>query len=162
MSGTPMRPTLSFMLSRPHHILSLSFGAGLAPAWPGTVGAVVAFPLYWAMMPLGLLFQTVLLAVMFAAGVIAANATGRALGEPDHGSIVWDETFGMAAVLVFVPQGAIWWIAAFIMFRFFDIAKPWPISIADDRTHDGWGVMLDDALAAVAAVLVLRLAGLLF
>lgn len=155
------RPSLRFMLSRPHHALSLSFGAGLVPVAPGTVGALVGFPLFWALQQAAPAERAVLYAALFLVGTWACHLTGRALGFHDHPAIVWDETLAMSFVLEFTPAGYGWWAGAFLLFRLFDIVKPWPANLPDRKGNSGLSAMLDDALAglyAVLAILILRFA----
>lgn len=96
------------------------------------------------------------LALAFAVGCRVCDEAGRALGVVDHGGIVWDEIVAFAAVLMCVPHTWTTWVAAFVAFRFFDILKPWPIRIADAKLKNGFGIMFDDALAAIYAVLLMR------
>ena len=153
------------MWRQPAHIIALGAGAGLAPAAPGTVGTLLAFPLYWLLAAMST--STMALAVLGAAfvlGVWACGATGRALGVADHGAMVWDEIVAFAVVLVFTPPEWHWQLGAFLLFRFFDIVKPPPIRYFDRRLKNGFGVMFDDLLAAGYTLLVLavgqRLLGL--
>src|SRR5207245_9102288 len=95
-------------------------------------------------------------AVMFIGGIWLCEKTGRALGAADDGGIVWDEITAFLLVLRFVPQSFGWFIAAFIVFRVFDILKPFPIAYFDRRIHNGFGVMLDDLLAAAYTLLVIK------
>lgn len=99
--------------------------------------------------------QLVLLALLFVLGVVCSHITGKAVGEPDHGGIVIDEIVCFAIVLVFVPVTPLWWSAAFLAFRFFDILKIWPASWIDKAFKNGFGVMLDDLVAALFSVGVL-------
>ena len=144
------------MWRQPAHIIALGAGAGLAPAAPGTVGTLLAFPLYWLLAAFAT--STVALALLGAAfllGIWACGATGRALGVADHGAMVWDEIVAFAVVLVFTPPGWQWQLGAFLLFRFFDIVKPPPIRYFDRRLKNGFGVMFDDLLAAGYTLLVL-------
>jgi phosphatidylglycerophosphatase A len=144
------------MWRQPAHIIALGAGAGLAPAAPGTVGTLLAFPLYWLLAAFSA--STMALAFLGAAfllGVWACGATGRALGVADHGAMVWDEIVAFAVVLVFTPPGWQWQLGAFLLFRFFDIVKPPPIRYFDRRLKNGFGVMFDDLLAAGYTLLVL-------
>lgn len=151
-----MRPTLRLLLSHPAHFISLGFGAGLSPRAPGTVGTLVAWLLYPLLRaPISDLVFLSLLTSFFVAGVIAADRTGRALGVSDHGAIVWDEIVAFWLVLFFAPAGLTWQAVAFVLFRFFDIVKPQPIRLADNRVKGGFGVMLDDLIAAGYAILAL-------
>ena len=149
------------LLKQPGCALALSFGAGLSPWAPGTIGALVAFPLCAVLRLAPPLVIAVTLVVFLVVGCMACGKACRVLGEQDHGSIVWDETFGMLLVLLCVPFSPWWWLLAFAAFRFFDIVKPWPIRLADVYTGGGIAVMLDDVLAAIYAIAVLWLAEIL-
>lgn len=151
MSG-PVTPTFRFLISRPQHLVSLSLGAGLSPVWPGTVGSVLGFGLYWPIQACGPVERAALYLVLFAVGAWCSNATGRALGAQDHRSIVWDETVGMSLVLEFIPASLQSWVVGFLLFRLFDVLKPWPIYLAHNAKPNGFWVMLDDVLAAAYAV----------
>jgi phosphatidylglycerophosphatase A len=130
-------------------------GSGLSPTAPGTIGTlaglvfavpIVALP-FWA----GALVVT----GAFLIGVYLCGETSRRLGLHDHGGIVWDEFVGIWLVLLFVPFEPLWWLAAFSLFRLFDILKPWPIGWLDRRLGGGLGIMIDDVLAAIYAVILL-------
>jgi phosphatidylglycerophosphatase A len=148
------------LLKQPSCALALSFGAGLSPWAPGTIGALVGLPIcaVLRLAPAGLI--VIALVAFFVAGCVACGRACHVLGEQDHGSIVWDETFGMLLVLLSVPFSPWWWLAAFLAFRFFDIQKPWPIYLADVYTGGGVAVMLDDVAAAMAAAGLLWVAKL--
>jgi phosphatidylglycerophosphatase A len=137
-------------------VLALGFGTGLSPVAPGTVGTLVAFPLYvWLSpaLPDGLF--ALLLCVMFAAGVWACEITGRHLGAHDHGAMVWDEVTAFLLVLFFTPNQPAWQVSAFVLFRAFDIVKPPPIRHVEAMLPNGLGVMFDDVIAAFYALLCL-------
>jgi phosphatidylglycerophosphatase A len=131
----------------------------------GTLAAWLLYPLLRAV-PLSDAAFLALLLVFFVAGVFATHHTGKALGVPDHGAIVWDEMVAMWLVLLFTPAGIIWQAIAVALFRLFDILKPPPIRQADNRFKNGFGVMFDDLLAAAYALLALaalvRLHAMLF
>jgi len=152
-----VQPSWKLLFSHPLHCLSFGLGTGLSPKAPGTVGSLLGFPLYWALMGLPLNQQWLSLAVLFLLGIWCCEFTGRALGVSDHGAIVWDEVVAMAAVLITVPLSISWALAAFASFRLFDIWKPFPISWADRHVKGGLGVMVDDVLAAVMAMLLLQI-----
>ncbi|RFF26425.1 MULTISPECIES: phosphatidylglycerophosphatase A [unclassified Wenzhouxiangella] len=141
--------------------LAFGFGSGLAPFAPGTAGSLVAVPLA---LPLVFLPVPAALGLVFAAfafGIWLCGRVGRRLGVHDHSGIVFDEFVGLWLVLIFVPLHWAWWLAAFVLFRIFDAAKPWPIGWFDRRIHGGLGVMLDDLLAAGFALAGLALAAAL-
>lgn len=149
-------PNLKLLLSHPAHFFSLGFGTGLAPKAPGTVGTLVGFPLFWLISDLSLEQQLSIIAVCFIIGIWFCDQTGKAIGVADHGGIVWDEIAAMMLVLTFTPKTALWWVVAFILFRLFDIWKPFPIKHVDAKVKGGLGVMLDDLLAALYAIVVLK------
>ncbi|MFM9834496.1 MAG: phosphatidylglycerophosphatase A [Methylophilaceae bacterium] len=148
------QPSLKFLLAHPAHLLALGFGSGLAKKAPGTFGTLVGFPLYF-FIPKPHMLGLAVLAALFILGCYVCDKTGKNLGVPDHGAIVWDEIVAMAALLYCLPF-ANWqtWISAFLLFRLFDIWKPYPISYFDTYLKNGFGVMLDDILAAAYALIV--------
>ena len=159
MSDLLLRPTWRFILSRPAYFIAFGFGAGLAPIAPGTVGTLLAFPLYWLFFPeVGALEFLLLILVLFILGIWACDTAGRALGVPDYGGLVWDETVAFLLVLFLVPATLYWQAAAFLLFRLFDILKPPPIRYYDQTLKSGFGVMLDDLIAAFYTLIVLAIA----
>jgi len=146
-------------MDTPSGFLAFGFGSGLAPVAPGTagtlVGMLVALPLAGLPVWAGLL----VVAGAFVVGIGICNAACTKLGVHDHGGIVWDEFVGIWLVLVLVPFQWAWWLAAFVAFRLFDVVKPWPIGWLDRRVHGGFGVMLDDLIAAVYAAALLGVVG---
>ena len=155
-----MRPDRHFLLKHPAHFLALGFGAGLAAKAPGTWGTLAALPFYLLAHALGGATAVILFAlIFFVVGIWASALTGRALGVADHGGIVIDEIAAFLLVLAFTPATWSWVAVAFLLFRVFDIGKPWPIYIADKHIKGGFGVMFDDILAAgysIACLLLLR------
>ncbi|TVQ30065.1 MAG: phosphatidylglycerophosphatase A [Wenzhouxiangella sp.] len=149
--------TRRIALATPSGFLAFGLGSGLSPVAPGTVGTVAAIPLAAVLLQLPFWIALATIAVAFLVGVWICGVTGRALGVHDHGGIVWDEFVGLWLVLLFVPFEWTWWLAGFVLFRFFDILKPWPIRWLDRRVHGGFGVMIDDVLAAVYALIPLLL-----
>jgi phosphatidylglycerophosphatase A len=136
------------LLRDPVHFLALGFGAGLAPFAPGTAGSLVAVLPAWltAAWPLPLRFG--LVAVLFAAGIWICGESARRLGVHDHPGIVFDEVVGFLAVCLAAPVNATGLLAAFVLFRCFDVLKPWPIRDVDHSLRGGVGIMLDDLMAA--------------
>ncbi|HSI38058.1 MAG TPA: phosphatidylglycerophosphatase A [Methylotenera sp.] len=149
-------PNLQFLLSHPAHFFALGFGSGLSPKAPGTAGTVVALPLAWLISTLPLYTQLLIIASLFVAGIFICSITNKNLGVADHGSIVWDEIVAMMLVLTFTPLFWAWWLTAFLLFRLFDIWKPYPIRQLDAKLKNGFGVMFDDLLAAVYAIISLK------
>ena len=151
-------PDWKFILSRPAYFIAFGFGSGLSPFAPGTAGTLAAFPLYSLILMLSLNSAAyfALLLALFLIGTWAAQVTGRALGVADFGGIVWDEIVAFLAILYFTPPTVVWFAAAFFIFRIFDVWKPFPIRYFDTYIKNGFGVMFDDALAAVYSVLLIK------
>lgn len=153
------RPTLRFVYAHPAHCIAFAGGIGLLPFAPGTFGTLLAFPLFDVLAAYAdTVTQVFVLIIFFVIGWWACHTTGRALGVSDHGGMVWDETVAFLLVLLFTPAGWAWQIAAFALFRFFDIVKPPPIRHYDRTLKNGFGVMFDDLLAAGYTLFVLALA----
>lgn len=140
----------------PVHFLAFGLGSGAAPWAPGTFGTLAAVPLWYLMAQASLPVYLLLTLVAFVIGIWLCGRTSRDLGVHDHGGIVWDEFVGYWITMIAVPVDWIWALLGFILFRLFDIWKPWPIRPVDRRVHGGLGIMLDDVLAGVFAALVLQ------
>lgn len=145
------------MLLNPVHFLSLGFGSGLSPYAPGTAGTLVAIPLFIVMAQLDPGLYLLIVAVLFISGVGLCAYTARTLGVHDHGAIVWDEVVGYLLTMFVVPASFVTIALGFILFRLFDIWKPWPIRVVDSKVAGGFGIMLDDLLAAAYAAILLQL-----
>jgi phosphatidylglycerophosphatase A len=142
----------------PAHFIAFAGGVGLAPFAPGTFGTLLALPIFWLVGPrLDPVTYLTGLGVFFGVGVWACEATGRALGRPDYGGMVWDETTAFLLVLFFTPVYGYWQALAFLLFRVFDILKPPPIRYYERVLKGGWGVMVDDIAAAFYTLLVLSI-----
>ena len=158
-----MNPTPRFLVSHPAHLLALGFGSGLPRKAPGTFGTLFGWATYLLIAPyLTAVEWAALLVAGFAVGCWACNRTGRDLGVPDHGAMVWDEIIAIWLVLIFTPWSPIWQLVAFGVFRFFDIVKPRPIKRFERRfKSDGWagfGVMGDDLIAAFYSLVTMAVA----
>lgn len=156
-SPSRKRPlTLSFVYSHPAHVWATFFGVGLLKPAPGTWGTVAGMLSYALYQPFCSFEITVLVAVVgLILAIWACDRTGGDAGVMDHGSIVIDEVVAMWFVLPFLPPKWSWWIAAVVVFRFFDILKVWPAGWLDRNLHGGFGVMMDDIMAAFYTVLTL-------
>lgn len=150
-------PDFPFLIAHPAHFVALGFGSGLAPKAPGTVGTIVGLLLFYLIAGYALHLQLAIIAVFFVLGVYCCNVAGKALGISDHGSIVWDEIIAMMLVLTITPNSWQWWFVAFVLFRIFDIWKPFPIRQCDANLKGGFGVMFDDLLAAIYAMISLQI-----
>lgn len=137
--------------------IAQGFGVGRSPVAPGTFGTVVGIPFYLLMQDLSWLWYTAVVVVMFAIGVWAAQSTVEQYGEEDHQSIVWDEVVGFLITMIAAPAHWMWIPIGFVVFRFYDIIKPWPISWLDNHAKGGFGAMADDAMAGVFGALTIWL-----
>lgn len=156
---TKRAPSLKLLLAHPAHFLALGCGSGLAPKAPGTFGTLFAWLTYPLFSPYFSEFGLLLaLTAAYILGIWVIDITGRALGDPDHGSIVWDEIVPFWLILLMTPPGFLWQLAAFVLFRYFDITKPQPARYFDEHVKNGFGVMADDLMAAGYTLLCLALA----
>ena len=144
-------------LRSPDGLLAFGFGSGLSPFAPGTMGTLIAIPFAFALKGLEAPAFWVALFLLFWLGVYVCDRVSQKLGVHDHGGIVWDEMVGYWLSIAFVPLQWHWLLAAFVLFRFFDIVKPWPIRELDKKVRGGFGIMIDDILAAVFTIVCLAL-----
>ncbi len=133
--------------------------AGLSKWAPGTCGTFLALLVApWLFQPLSLKMRLVLLVLVFFAGAVAATRAERLLGCKDPGSVVIDELAGAwIAILPFAGGSWTLLLLAFVIFRIFDIAKPWPIHASENWLPDGYGIMIDDVIGGIMSMLVLLL-----
>lgn len=151
-----IKPEFAVLLRHPAYFIAFGGGSGLAPKAPGTFGSFAAIPLYLLLAPLApIIYFFVTLALLFL-GVWACARTERDLGVHDHPGIVWDEVVGMLVTLFLAPAGWVWLLIGFGLFRLFDIWKPFPIGWLNAHGKGGWGIMLDDVAAGVAAAVSLQ------
>ena len=145
------------IIFHPIHFLSLGFGSGLSPFAPGTAGTLLAVLLYIPLASFSLWNYIAVLVIGSLLGIYLCGETSKKLGGHDNPAIVWDEFLGYWVTMLFAPSGWIWIVVGFILFRLFDIWKPWPISVIDHKVKGGFGIMLDDLVAGVYALVVLQL-----
>ncbi|MCX8665165.1 MULTISPECIES: phosphatidylglycerophosphatase A [unclassified Gilliamella] len=149
-------------LTNPIHFLAVGLGSGLSPIMPGTMGSLMAIPLwllFWGLQPV---LYWVFILVTFVFGCYLCQKTSDDTHTHDSGHIVWDEFVGMWITLYFIPQFSILWVTiAFVAFRLFDMAKPWPIRWFDKRVPGGFGIMVDDVIAAIFSSMTVHVMALL-
>ena len=138
-------------MSTPILFLAFGFGSGLAKKMPGTMGTVAAIPVYLLFIQGNVWLYSALTLVATYVGFSICGRAADLLGEHDFGGIVWDEVAGFLVTMWFVPFSWTAVLAGFILFRFFDIVKPWPIKWVDQKVEGGLGIMLDDVLAGLMA-----------
>ncbi|RDH83721.1 MAG: phosphatidylglycerophosphatase A [endosymbiont of Galathealinum brachiosum] len=144
-------------MKNPVHLVAVGFGSGLMPKAPGTFGTLAAIPLYLVISQFDLWLYLALTVIVTVLGVFICDYTSKALGVHDHSGIVIDEIAGYFITMIAVPFDWLWIVVGFVLFRFFDILKPWPISWLDKNLHGGLGIMLDDVLAGFFSLLCLHI-----
>lgn len=153
-----MSQQVNFNLCNKVHLLATGFGSGLAPVSPGTFGTLAAVPIYlmFVYAPTWTFWLFTLMTCLV--GPYICGKAADDIGVHDHKAIVWDEFAGFFITMALVPFSWLNLAIGFVLFRFFDIIKPWPISVLDKKVHGGLGIMLDDILAgAISAGILLYL-----
>ncbi len=154
---TTTKKQVKFNLADPIQFLALGFGSGLAPKAPGTFGTLAAIPIFLLLSLLSPWVYMSAVLLMSIAGIYICGKTAKDVGVHDHGAIVWDEFVGFFITMFMVPLSVTSIIVGFILFRLFDIFKPWPISIADKKLQGGFGIMFDDVLAGIFSLVIMHL-----
>lgn len=141
----------------PTYFIAFGFGSGLIPTAPGTWGTLAAIPIYLLLPHTPINIYCILVLAAFILGVFVSSKVTFDIGLQDYKGIVWDEVVGYLLTMLYVPVDWKWILAGFILFRIFDVWKPFPISWFDQKVHGGLGIMLDDVLAAIPAGLILHI-----
>ena len=136
--------------------IATGFGAGYLPKAPGTWGSLLALPLHFFLRQLAPNHYALALTGIFFLAVITAGQAEKILDRKDPGVVVIDEVIGMLITLIAAPNNPLIWLLGFALFRFFDIFKPYPIRIIDQRINGGMGIVLDDVLAGIYSLIVLQ------
>jgi len=139
-------------------IVALATGmySGYIPFAPGTWGSALALLPWYFCRNLGFLNYLFVLVFLFILGFFTAGSAEKIMNQPDPGCIVIDEILGIFITLALAPNHPAAWLTGFILFRFFDVVKPFPISWLDTHLHGGIGIMIDDVVAGVYALVCLR------
>ena len=145
------------IIFHPVHFFSLGLGSGLSPFAPGTAGTLLAVLFYIPLSTLPLSAYIVVLVAGSLIGIYFCQQTSNRLGVADHPAIVWDEFLGYWLTMLLSPAGWPWIATGFILFRLFDIWKPWPIGVIDHKVKGGLGIMLDDLLAGAYALIIMQI-----
>ncbi len=154
-------PSFSQLLRHPVWLLAFGLGSGLSRKAPGTMGSLATVPVILLMQDLSLLSYLLITAFVVVIGIYICGRTASDLDVHDHPGIVWDEVAGMMITFIAVPGissplGWVWLLAGFGLFRLFDIWKPWPIGLIDRQLKGGLGIMFDDVLAGMFALVGLH------
>ncbi|QBG35175.1 phosphatidylglycerophosphatase A family protein [Litorilituus sediminis] len=155
MSAT--KQSVAFNIAKPVQFLALGFGSGLAPKAPGTFGTLAAIPLFLLASGLSPLVMAAVIVIMSVAGIYICGKAAEEVGVHDHPAIVWDEIVGYFITMFMVPVTIQTILVGFVLFRIFDILKPWPISLADKKLSGGFGIMFDDILAGIFALVIMHI-----
>lgn len=160
---TTSRPEVNFksLIKRPACFIAYGFGSGLAPKAPGTFGTLAALPIYWLIKDWHIAAYLTFLALVFIVGIWVCQQAADWLKNDDPSGVVWDEIVGYLVAMAFAPSGWQWMLVGFLLFRFFDIVKPWPVSLADKKLHGGLGIMLDDVVAGIYALVIIQITNLI-
>ena len=140
----------------PKHFLAFGFGAGAFPVMPGTMGTLVGILFFISLEQANLWSYLAITAFLFLIGIWLCGSTARDVKVHDHSGIVFDEIVGYLIAMIGMPVSWPWIFAGFIAFRIFDIFKPWPIKWLDQYVKGGFGIMLDDLVAGLYALIVLQ------
>jgi phosphatidylglycerophosphatase A len=140
----------------PVHVLAYGFGTGLVPIAPGTVGSLIGVGLFWFMAGIAPAPYIAIVAVMFVAGIFICGQTARDVGAVDPGFIVYDEVVGFLVAMYMLPADWRWIGAGFVIYRIFDIWKPFPIHWVEDKLGLGSGIMTDDVIAGIYTLIILQ------
>lgn len=149
--------SLKRVFQNPLFCIAFGFGSGLSPIAPGTCGTLVAVPLYFILSLFHTKVYLVITLLAFILGIFVCHKVSHDLGERDCPGIVWDEMVGYWLTMFMVPPYFLWAVVGFLLFRLFDIWKPYPITWVEQRVGGGLGIMLDDVLAAVPAFFILQI-----
>lgn len=150
-----MKIEISKLLTRPDYLLACGFGSGLVPRAPGTAGSALGLLLFIPFLSLSAFVQAGVITVGLLVGIYLSGRVASELELKDPGMIVWDEFVGMWITMFLLPS--LYWLpVAFVLFRLLDITKPWPVSWADRQLEGGLGIMLDDVIAGIMALICLQ------
>jgi len=136
--------------------LAFGFGSGLSPKAPGTFGTLASIPFYALLSSLSINFYIIACIVISIVGIFICDYTAKKLKIHDHPGIVWDEFAGFFITMIGVSFSWINVLIGFVLFRIFDILKPWPINWLDKKVSGGFGIMIDDIIAGIFAMVCLH------
>jgi len=142
--------------TNPWYFLAFGFGTGLLPKMPGTYATIVAIPIYLIMRQFSWLTYGIVLALIIIFAMWVSDKVSKEIGIHDHPGVNIDEIPGFLLTMLFAPAGWLWILLGFILFRFFDILKPWPISWLDKNVGGGFGMVVDDLLAGFFGFVVIQ------
>lgn len=155
--GDKIQLTPSQIIKDPVHFFAFGLGSGLSPKAPGTMGTLMALLIYWFMLAdMSVYWYLAVTISSIPLGIYLCGESAKRLGVHDYGGIVWDEFSGLWITFIFAPKHWLIALVGFLLFRLFDILKPWPINWIDRKVSGGLGIMLDDILAGLISLAVLQ------
>jgi len=146
-----------FLIQNIYHFIALGFGSGLFKKGPGTAGSLAAIPIFYVLINLPSLLQWLFVVTLFFVGLYSSNKVINLIDQKDPSFIVIDEIVAVLFLFILIPTNIKFLAFAFILFRFFDIFKPFPVSWAENYFKGALGIMMDDIVAALLSFLVIRL-----
>lgn len=150
-------PVPDSIWQKPSHFIAFGFGSGAIPFAPGTFGTLVAVPLYLLMQSLSHGLYLFLLLLIIIGSSWLCDKVSNEIGVEDHQGMCLDEIVGFLVTMYAAPHGIKWIILGFIFFRIYDIWKPWPIQFIDEKVKNGFGMILDDVLAGIYALITIHI-----
>jgi phosphatidylglycerophosphatase A len=153
----PIPPVPEAVWRNPLYFAAFGLGSGAMPFAPGTFGTLLAIPFYLLLEPLPLLAYISFVIFFIVASSWICERVSRQIHEHDHPGMCIDEFAGFFVTMIGAPHGCPWVVLGFLLFRLFDIWKPWPIHVMDEKIHGGIGMVLDDVAAGIAAMILLQL-----
>ncbi len=151
------QPVPRSMWEKPSHFIAFGFGSGAVPFAPGTFGTLMAIPFYFTMQSLSHSLYLLLTIIITLASMWLCHRVAKEINVHDHSGMCLDEIVGYLVTMYAAPHGLAWIIAGFLLFRLFDIWKPWPIRYIDEHASGGIGIILDDVLAGIYSLIILRI-----
>lgn len=148
---------IKLTFTNPWYFLALGCGSGLSPRMPGTVGTLAAIPFYFLFIQAGIWGYLLIVLSAIPFGIWVCEKVAQDMQVKDPACIVWDEFVGLWITLFMLPSGWYWLPIGFLLFRFFDVLKPWPISWLDKNLPGGYGIMLDDVAAGLISFGIIQL-----
>ena len=150
-------PAPASVWQKPTHFIAFGFGSGALPYAPGTFGTLMAIPFYLAFQTLPTSAYFWIVVAITIGSMWLCDRVSKEIGVHDHQGMCLDEIVGYLVTMIHAPHGFLWIVTGFILFRIFDIWKPWPIQLVDDKVHGGIGIILDDVLAGIYSFIIIQI-----
>lgn len=155
-STKPIPPVPAAVWKKPLYFIAFGLGSGAMPFAPGTFGTLMAIPFYLLLQYLPLYFYIIFVVVFIAASSWISDRVSREINEHDHPAMNIDEFAGFFVTMINAPHGWPWIALGLLLFRLFDIWKPWPIHLIDEKVHGGFGIVLDDVAAGIFGMVIIQ------